>query len=197
VPDLGIVDLGELTSRWISAGRLDEYFRLLMQHNRKINLVSRETDRVSFDRMVGESLVPLDHVTTPVRTYLDIGAGGGIPSIPLLLAGVVSGEAKLIERTIKKARELSTIVEKLGLSAEVIARNFEELDNLSGVDLITLRYVKLNPILLRSVFQVLCTGGSLVYYGPTPEDCYEFKVVAFSFRSIQDSVVKSITIFQK
>jgi len=197
VPDLGIVDLGELTARLIPAGRLDEYFRLLMEHNRQVNLVSRETNRASFERMVGESLLPLEHVTTPVQDYLDIGAGGGIPAIPVLLAGVVSGEAILVERTVKKARALTSIVQQLGLSAVVIPRNFEELDNLSGIDLVSLRYVKLNLILLQSIFQVLRPGGSLVYYGPAPENTCDFKVVVFSFRSAQDSAVKSITIFQK
>jgi len=197
VPDLGIVDLGELATRLIPAGRLDEYFRVLMEHNRKVNLVSRETNRASFDRMVGESLLPLEHITTPVRRYLDIGAGGGIPAIPVLLAGVVSGEAMLVERTIKKARALTTIIQQLGLSAEVIPQNFEELDGLPQVDLVTLRYVKLNPLLLPSVFQALCPGGHLVYYGPAPEYNCGFKVITFSFRSAQDSAVKSITIFQK
>ena len=197
MPDLGIVDLGELTARLIPAGRLDEYFRLLMEHNRQVNLVSRETNRASFERMVGESLLPLEHVTTPVQNYLDIGAGGGIPAIPVLLAGVVSGEAILVERTVKKARALTTIVRQLRLSAVVIPRNFEELDNLSGIDLVSLRYVKLNPTLQQSIYQVLRQGGCLVYYGPVPENNCEFKVTACSFRSAQDSAVKSITIFQK
>jgi 16S rRNA (guanine527-N7)-methyltransferase len=168
-----------------------------MEHNRQVNLVSRETDRASFDRMVGESLLPFDHIATPVRDYLDIGAGGGIPAIPILLAGVVLGEAILVERTVKKARALESIVRKLGLSAAVIPRNFEELHDLSGVDLASLRYVKLNPVLQQSIFQALRPGGSLVYYGPAPEDNSGFKVVAYSFRTAQDSAVKSITIFQK
>lgn len=197
MPDLGIVDLGCLTARLVPAGRLDEYFRLLMEHNRKVNLVSRETDRASFERMVGESLLPFEHIATPVRDYLDIGAGGGIPAIPILLSGVVSGEATLVERTVKKARELASIIQQLGLSATVIPRNFEELHDLSGVDLVSLRYVKLNPVLQQSIFQALRPGGWLVYYGPAPEDNSGFKVIAYSFRTAQDSAVKSITIFQK
>jgi 16S rRNA G527 N7-methylase RsmG len=147
--------------------------------------------------MVGESLLPLEHIATPVPSYLDIGAGGGIPAIPILLAGVVSGKAILVERTVKKARVLTSIIQQLGLSAAVIPRNFEELNDLSAVDLVSLRYVKLNPILLQSIFQVLRQGGRLVYYGPAPENSGDFKVVAYSFRSAQDSTVKSITIFQK
>ena len=197
MPDLGVVDLGELRARLIPSGRLDEYFRFLMEHNRQVNLVSRETNRASFDRMVGESLLPLEHFATPVQSYLDIGAGGGIPAIPVLLAGVVSGEATLAERTVKKARALTMIIQQLGLSAVVNPRNFEELDDLSAIDLITLRYVKLNPILLQSIFHVLRPGGCLVYYGPAPENSGDFKAVAYSFRSAQDSAVKSITIFQK
>ena len=195
--ELGLVDLEGLTSQHIPAEKLNAYFSCLMEQNRRVNLVSRETNRAGFERMVGESLLPLKYMKIPVQSYLDIGAGGGIPAIPFLLAGAVSGKTTLFERTLKKARALETIVDKLQLKASVIARNFEELDGLPRVELITLRYVKLTPVLLHSIGAVLCPGGLLVYYGPPLDNNLDLRVERFTFQSVQDSVVKSFTIFQK
>ena len=197
MPDLGLIDLHDLTSRLVPTGWLDEYYRILMEQNRRVNLVSRETTRPDFDRMVGESLLPLSKITTPVGDYLDIGAGGGIPAVPILLAGAVSGRSVLVERTKKKARALNEVLDKLELTAEVIPQNFDELHNLPLFDLVTLRYVKLTSPLLEGATKLLRQGGSFVYYGPAEGVSSDLNTLVLTFQSSQDSAVKSITIFQK
>jgi 16S rRNA G527 N7-methylase RsmG len=197
MPDLGLVDLHDLTSRLIPPGRLDDYFNILMEQNRRVNLVSRETTRADFDRMVGESLLPLPQIKTPVEGYLDIGAGGGIPAVPILLTGGVPGRIVLVERTMKKARALTEILSKLGLTAEVIPKNFDELHDLPKFNLVTLRYVKLTSTLLEGATRLLRRGGSFVYYGPAEGVSSDQSTAVFTFQSSQDSAVKSITIFQK
>jgi len=192
-----VFDPGELIDRFLDRQRLDQYYSLLMEHNRKVNLVSRETSRADFDRLVAESLLVLEQISIPVQDYLDIGSGGGIPAIPILMAGAVSGQAILVERTVKKARALESLVRGLELAGTVLPRNFEELHNLPALDLITLRLVKMDRLLLSGIRAALAPGGRLVYFGKP-----DFKVEALSYRtaeyrSSQVTVIKNLTILQK
>ena len=192
-----VFDPGELIDRFLDRDRLDQYYSLLMEHNRRVNLVSRETSRSDFDRLVAESLLVLERISPPVQNYLDIGSGGGIPAIPILMAGAVSNEAILVERTIKKARALESIVRGLGLAGAVLPRNFEELHDLPPLNLITLRLVKMDRQLLSGIMAALAPGGRLAFFGK-----HDFKVEASScrttkYRSSQVAVIKNLTILQK
>jgi 16S rRNA (guanine527-N7)-methyltransferase len=192
-----VLNPAELIDRYLERSRLDLYYELLMEQNRLVNLVSRETSREGFDRMVAESLLPLDALNRSFDSYLDIGSGGGLPSIPLLLAGVGSRTSVLVERTGKKARALGQIVEKLGLPSVVESRNFAEISPTKRYALITLRYVKLDRSLLAKIMAGLGSKGRFVYYS-TPEfrtDGWPSRTVRFE--SGQDQAVKSFTIFHK
>jgi 16S rRNA G527 N7-methylase RsmG len=190
-------DPAALIDRYLDRTRLDLYFELLMEQNRLVNLVSRETDRAAFERMVGESLLPLDLIDRPVPSYLDIGAGGGLPSIPILLAGTVAGEAILVERTGKKARALEEIVRGLELPARVIPVNFDEISGLPRLHLVTLRYVKLSRHLLERIMKSLKRGGRFVYYA-SPDFKTDLPATqSVAFVSGEDQVVKSLTVFLK
>jgi len=191
------LDVERLIDRYLDGKFLDRYFELLMEQNRAVNLVSRETSRRDFDRLVAESLLPLEHLSLPVANYLDIGAGGGIPGIPILIAGAVSGKSFLVERTTKKARALSKIVEQLEVPAEVIPGNFEEIRELPRLELVTMRYVKLVPQLLKNVMKTLASGGVFVYYSAFEFEARGVKSITRQFGCPQSSALKSFTIFQK
>ena len=195
--DLGFIDQAAILGRYLDPGKLDRYYSVLMDHNSRVNLVSRETSRVDFDRLVAESLLPLDQIKTPVASYIDIGAGGGFPSFPILLSGRVSDGAHLIERTEKKARALKTMLTQLSLNAQVIPRNLEEVKDLSPVSLITLRLVKLDRLLLARLVSLLQPGGILVYYSQPEFPVTTPACETFTFRSSQLSEPKSFTIFKK
>ena len=192
-----VLNPAELIDRRLARHRLDLYYELLMEQNRLVNLVSRETSREGFDRMVAESLLPLDSLDRTFDSYLDIGSGGGLPSVPLLLAGVGSRGSVLVERTGKKARALRQIIEQLELPAVIESRNFAEISPTKRYALITLRYVKLDRSLLAKIMAGLGSKGRFIYYS-TPE----FKTdgwlsQTYRFESGQDQAVKSFTIFQK
>lgn len=195
--DLGEVNFAELINRTLDRSLLDRYFDLLMEQNSQVNLVSRETSREDFDRLVAESLLPLGQITLPRSNYLDIGAGGGMPAVPIMLSGVVSAETFLVERTLKKARALEAIVQGLGLRATVLPRNFEELHELPPLHLVTLRLVKPDQNLLAGIHDVLAPGGVFIYYSKLSGKAPGFKCQAYTYHSAQDPVVKSLTIFKK
>ncbi len=144
---------------------LDSYLDILLEYNKKVNLVSRETSRPDLIRLAADCLIPFKFSEPPSGTFFDIGSGGGFPSIVLLLAfGNLSGV--LYERTQKKARYLGDLIEKLNLNAEVHPDDWPPTvsDNKSVFDLGTMKLVKLDQKILRSVNAALKTGGRFLYY---------------------------------
>ena len=159
----------ETIARYGCTALMERYYSLVMEENRRVNLVSRETSRADFLRLCAESLLPLDRVTTPVARYLDIGSGGGLPAIPLLAAGAVRGEAVLVERTGRKASALRRMLLALDLRAEVMARDAFACSFTAPFDLVTLRLVQATPRLLAYLSSVTAPGGVIVHYGrPDP-----------------------------
>lgn len=204
--------IAPLIEKYLSLERADQYYELLMAENRSVNLVSRETSRADFDRMVAESLLPLDKLPETIGNYIDIGSGGGFPAIPLLLSGRLSGKSVLIERTGKKAHALETIARKLQLTTTVLPGNFEERArppracpsqarppqaDLPQADLISLRWVKLNQRLLARIMAKLSPGGSLVYYSTPDCNTKGLSFITRSFKCPQSTVIKSFTIITK
>jgi len=187
----------ELIAKYLTPEALDSYFDSLMSENQRVNLVSRETTRGSFERLVAESLLPLEWIGLEWRELLDIGSGGGIPSIPIIQSLARLKRADLVERTLKKARALRGIVQNLGLSARVIDQNFDEYRPTHHYDLITIRLVKLDSRMLEKVLGLLSPGGKIVYWSTPQFDCRKYDFVIHNFRSHEDEVTKSVTIVSR
>lgn len=196
-PGAVALDVDSTIARHIDRNKLTQYFELLMAENAKVNLVSRETARSDFDRMVAESLVPLDFLTDSFGSYLDIGSGGGIPAIPLLLSGRIAGPAWLVERTQKKAAALRRILAALNLQAEVFARTYEEVALTQHFDLITLRYVKLTPQLLQRIAPAMNPTGQFVYYSKVEFEPAQLSIHTHSYSVAAEDFVKSVTVFHR
>ena len=174
-------DITELLAKYDPKGKLESYHDLLMAENQKINLVSRETSREDFNRMVAECLLPLEQLDgRTFELYLDIGAGGGLPLVPLMIAGVAS-RATAAERTRKKARVLGTICTALELPATVLGQTVEEISFEQRFDLISLRYVKLTEPLFQSISELMAPGGLLLYYSAVSLKLNNFEIAESSF----------------
>ena len=108
--------------------RLADYYDLIQQNNEFLHLVAPMSAEEFAIRHILESLTLLEYLPENVK-FADIGAGGGLPSIPCLLVRD-DLKAVLIESKVKKARFLESAVETLGLQkrATIINRQFEETD---------------------------------------------------------------------
>ena len=157
----------ELLGRYDPQNKLERYYEFLLQENKRVNLVSRETaggDEAAFIRLSAQSLLPLEKIDiTEVDNYLDIGSGGGFPAIPIILTRKIK-QACLVERTKKKAAALRRILLALDIRATIISQPFEETSLEPAFDLITLRLVKLTPKLFNRIIFLLRPGGYFVYY---------------------------------
>lgn len=159
-----LLDQVYLLQKYDPDSRLQAYFKLLTRENLRCNLVSRETIDSGLERLAAESLAPLGFLDQNYfQNYLDIGSGGGFPSIPILFSGFV-GKGCLVERTRKKAAALLRMTQSLRLSAKIIAESLEHSKLDRKFDLISIRLVKLTPRLLREASALLAEKGSIIYY---------------------------------
>lgn len=177
--------------------RLERYIQLLLEENRRVNLVSRETGEVEALIMAAESLLPLQFLPDQVESYLDIGSGGGLPAVPLILSGKVSGRSTLIEGIQKKCSALNRMLIALGLVAEVIPERFPSAETGGMYDLVSLRWVKLEPALLSQIGAVLSETGRFVHYSQEPMSSDIFSSETFLYDDPQTGVTKGFTLYQK
>ncbi|PWB69940.1 hypothetical protein C3F09_09890 [candidate division GN15 bacterium] len=183
-------------SKHSSREALDRYYVELMKENASVNLVSRETSRDDFNRLCAESLLPLETLPERIGNYLDIGAGGGIPAVPLMQSGRISGKCVLVERTRKKAASLQRIVNAIQLPGETVNRTFEELSLRDRFDLITLRYVKLDRTLLGKIIPLLSANGRFVYYSNTEIRSEKLNSELYGFADPVEGILKHFTVFR-
>lgn len=191
------LDSNKIKVRYDPENRLEGYLRLLLKENERVNLVSRETDLESALRLALESVLPLDYLPNQVGSYLDIGSGGGLPAIPLLLSGRINGPALLIDKIQKKCSALNRILTALGLVAEILPVPFPSRSINRTFDLITLRWVRLDPDLLSSISRSLSPQGCFLHYSSEPLSSELFSRETYLFDDSQTGVIKGFTLYQK
>ncbi len=119
---------------------LAEFYEAVIEANPLLHLVAPCPAEEFAVRHVLESLALLEHLPINAR-IADVGAGGGLPSVPCL---VVRRDisAALIESKSKKAEFLRRVAGSLGLRgrAEVLHGQFAEV-NRPDVDIVTCRAI--------------------------------------------------------
>jgi 16S rRNA (guanine527-N7)-methyltransferase len=152
--------------------RLDRYYALLAKWNEKINLTSFRLppggEDNAIDRLLIEPVVAARHIAASAKTALDVGSGGGSPAIPLKIA-TPQLELRLVESKTRKAVFLREAVRELGLrDATVETSRFEELlsrpELHEGLDLVTIRAVRVEPRTLVTLQAFLKSGGELFLF---------------------------------
>jgi 16S rRNA (guanine527-N7)-methyltransferase len=131
---------------------LNIYERLLLENNRKLNLISKSTENIIKTRHILDSAQIIDFIDKNSKICADLGTGAGFPGIVL---SILFKEKKLpirldlYEKSPKKCQFLSKIAKKLDLNVLVIEKHILEQKNLKA-DTIVARAFK--PI--QSVFKI-------------------------------------------
>ena len=164
----GCVDLG-LALETNRQERLIDYLAELHKHNQLHNLTAiREPEQ-----MVAKHLLDALSVLPFARCerLVDVGSGGGIPGLPLLLAGACES-LLLIDSVGKKARVMQEIVDSLGLSAqvEVAHARCESVDGRRGGSKVIARaFGSLAEFARFAGHLVAPSGALLAMKGKSPE----------------------------
>ncbi len=132
---------------------LNIYEALLLENNRKFNLISKSTENILKTRHILDSAQAIDFIDKSSKICADLGTGAGFPGIVL---SILFKERKypirvdLYEKSPKKCQFLTQVVTKLDLDALVLEKNVLEQKNLD-VGTIVARAFK--PI--QSIFKIV------------------------------------------
>lgn len=121
--------------------KLDLWEKYFIEYNSHTNLMSKNDTAILFEKHVFDSLAIFKwEKFKNNKTILDVGTGGGFPSVIL---AIVNPDVKIIanDSRIKKINFIKEIKEKLNLNNLEISYSRIEEENKLNVDLITSRAV--------------------------------------------------------
>ena len=111
---------------------LEEFRSLLLSENKKINLISKSTEKDSIKRHIIDSAQIIDIIDKNTKTCLDIGSGSGLPGVVLAIIFKKKGSKikfELYEKSQKKSNFLRKMIRHFKLNAYVKQKNiFQEKD---------------------------------------------------------------------
>lgn len=131
--------------------RLEAYVALLLQWQKRINLISPTTIPDIWTRHILDS-TQLYHLRPDAQRWADLGSGGGFPGIVIacLLAERAGGEIHLVESNGKKAAFLRHAATTLALPVVVHAMRIEDaVPKLPQIDVVSARALAPLTDLLR------------------------------------------------
>lgn len=150
------------------------YLALLAKWNARINLtalpLAEPLPDSTIDKLVVEPLCAAHVFPRPLGNWIDLGSGGGSPAVPLRLAHP-GGALTMVESRTRKIAFLRELVRTLPLpNTQALPLRFEEFDPGEGVDLVTMRAVRLDRAVLDLIAGWLRPEGRLICFGATTTD---------------------------
>ncbi len=145
---------------------LTAYYELLSRWNRKINLTSLDNPDEAIDRLLLEPVIAARHFRESDVRVMDVGSGGGSPSIPMKLA-LPAMRLTMVEAKARKSAFLREAIRHLSLSDIVVENSrYEELlarpELHEAFGVVSLRAVRVESRALVT-FQAFLEPGGLVF----------------------------------
>ena len=147
----GLIKLLQVSRETIRS--LNIYEGLLLENNRKFNLISKSSENTLKTRHILDSAQVIDFFNKNSKICADLGTGAGFPGIVL---SILFKEKKypirvnLYEKSPKKCQFLSKVVKKLNLNALVLEKNVIEQRNLKAGTIVARAF---KPI--QSIFEIV------------------------------------------
>lgn len=142
--------------------RLDRFVALLLDWQRRINLIAPSTEAKLWTRHVADSLQLLALVPD-ARRWVDLGSGGGFPGLVVAcaLAETKGARVHLVESNAKKAAFLREAARMTGVPAVIHATRIEDfVDNApEGIEVVTARALAPLVDLLGSAYPLIQRGA--------------------------------------
>ena len=133
---------------------LKKYEEILIQANKKLNLIGSSTIKNIWIRHFLDSVQVIDFIDKNDNTMVDIGSGAGFPGLVLAITlkdRKIPLKIKLIEKSRKKVKFLKDLTNELSLDVEVLNQNIlEDQKKLSG-DVFVFRAFKPLKIILELI----------------------------------------------
>ena len=123
---------------------LEKFRLLLIDENKRINLISKSTEKDSIKRHIIDSAQITDIIDKNAKSCIDLGSGSGLPGVVLAIIFKEKGSKikfDLYEKSIKKSKFLKKVVKHFDLNAEVKPKNIFDEKNLEA-DIVVARAFK-------------------------------------------------------
>lgn len=167
--------------------KYQEYMKIFLEENSKVNLISKNDEKYLWEKHVFDSLAIENFFekfdTSKIRTILDIGTGGGFPSIPIAIT-YPHLKVTALDSIAKKIRAVQTIKDKLNIeNLEPICTRVENLD--AKFDMITSRAVSSLKNICEYALPKLKKSGYFVAYKSrkTPQEIEEANSILKKYNS--------------
>lgn len=146
-------------------GRLGRYEELLKKWNPAINLVSKPTLDEVWSRHFIDSAQLFNLAPAEVKTWADLGAGGGFPGLVIAILAKENApdlEVVLVESDRRKSAFLASVSRELELKTRVLAKRIEEIAPLHA-DVLSARALAALQDLLGFAERHLRPGGVALF----------------------------------
>lgn len=149
-------------------GKFEHYWKLLVQFNKEVNLISRKmpTENYWVQHFL-DSLIAIECLELSEQTILDFGTGAGLHGIPLKLVVPDCGMV-LLDSIHKKTKVLAEISEALSLTETSVecarVEDYAFLARRPSFDLILCRAVAMEERYLPPLRRLLKPSGKVVMY---------------------------------
>lgn len=145
-----------------TADRLDSFVAVLLDWQRRVNLVAPSTEPVLWTRHIADSLQLLT-LAPAARIWADLGSGAGFPGliVACALVGTPGARVYLVESNAKKASFLREVVRVVGAPAVVRGERIEDFVKSvpEGVEVVTARALAPLCGLLTVAYPLLIRGA--------------------------------------
>ena len=105
---------------------LIKYEKILIKHNKNLNLVGKSTIDYIWQRHFLDSAQVIDFIDKNDKTLVDMGSGAGFPGLVLAILAKeknFSLKIKLIEKSPKKVKFLEHVIKEMHLDTQVLNQN--------------------------------------------------------------------------
>ncbi len=162
----------DLTSE--QAEKFEKLYNVFSDWNGKINLSAIRDREGIFEKHFVDSLLAMKFFDFNNKKILDLGAGGGFPSLPLAIMNPKSS-ILAVDSVRKKTRAISDMANKLGLDVKTCNDRIETLGQdkryREQFDLVIARALAPWPVLLEYALPFVAVDGYFIaYQGPAVID---------------------------
>lgn len=145
--------------------QFNRYYELLIEWNEKINLTAITEQEEVYIKHFYDSVRLVKEVDFESQSILDVGAGAGFPSIPILIL-YPNLKLTILDALQKRITFLNLLVDELGLSANLVHGRAEEfvLEQRESFDIVMARGVAELNVLSELLLPFVKVGGKMISY---------------------------------
>ena len=143
---------------------LNNYVDLIINANKKFNLISKSTEKDIWERHILDSAQLINFLPHETKTLCDVGSGAGLPGVVLKIIRT-SLNVTIVEPSKRKSDFIKYVSNELSLNLNVIQKKYEDIktDRKSFSKVITARALKPLDKLIDLFYKDIALGTICIF----------------------------------